>query len=522
MAAQDNPFYVAPANPLAALMQGVQGYDRASTIRKQNEQEDTLNVLSRMMQGGNIDYNQVAGLFAKVGQFGPAMQAIQAGQQQRTTQGDQSLLTGGVPGAPAAPQRRVSPPGFAPPATPVGFAPPAGPEPGTPADRVAGSFSDLPAGQPPAMNAGIPPASDPTMTVHPRTVAQANPGLLPPAQTGPVPGVPVGSPPQSAANPSLLPPPSDPTLGGLVPQQWTATGRSAGEYARTLRAAAASPNRPQNSSNALLAQAAAIDKAIQHRNEVQNRGDTVGAQIGQRRQQVIAQGMDPSSPDMRTYILTGRVPRDEPLSATDRRAIQQADDSLIANRSAIEGLREAIKLNNEGRIYEGFTAGYRAWIGNNMPDRVVPDFIASPKASEDTSNFENLVVSQALTNLKAIFGGQPTEGERKILLDIQASIGKPKAVRQEVLNRALRTAEARLDLTERRAQELRGGTYYGAAGMRGRPPPSPAATPAATPEAPRQTVAAPATPAGGNQPRARNPQTGQVLIFNGQAWVPEQ
>src|SRR5262245_53112963 len=39
MAAKDNMFYVEPANPLQALMSGVQGYDRADQMRRQNDLE---------------------------------------------------------------------------------------------------------------------------------------------------------------------------------------------------------------------------------------------------------------------------------------------------------------------------------------------------------------------------------------------------------------------------------------------------------------------------------------------------
>ena len=66
----------------------------------------------------------------------------------------------------------------------------------------------------------------------------------------------------------------------------------------------------------------------------------------------------------------------------------------------------------------------------------------------------------ALQQLKAIFGGMPTEGERKILLELQASADKPDAVRQEILKRAAALAENRLKFNEQRAAELRGGSYY--------------------------------------------------------------
>ncbi|MGF1948910.1 hypothetical protein ACQUFD_17780, partial [Enterococcus gallinarum] len=59
------------------------------------------------------------------------------------------------------------------------------------------------------------------------------------------------------------------------------------------------------------------------------------------------------------------------------------------------------------------------------------------QASQDTVELDNLVTSNALTQLKSIFGGNPTEGERKIMLDIQGSSAQPDAVRQRIFDRAI-------------------------------------------------------------------------------------
>lgn len=119
--------------------------------------------------------------------------------------------------APRAPQ--APPPGFAPtappfvPPTPRGFAPPAPPRPGSPNAVVSDAFSTLPS---------APAADDPTMSVSPRQVAQANApspqvqaparppssSLLPPSQTGPIPGAPLpgtGQQPQAPQSPSQQP-----------------------------------------------------------------------------------------------------------------------------------------------------------------------------------------------------------------------------------------------------------------------------------------------------------------------------
>ena len=171
-------------------------------------------------------------------------------------------------------------------------------------------------------------------------------------------------------------------------------------------------------------------------------------------------GYDLKSDAAKSYILTGKMPREDQqaLTATDKKAILEADEMTGSNRAAIQAIDEATRLNPDAN--SGWLAGARASVGANLPDWLVPDIVSSPKSAQATIDFDNAVVGQALTQLKSIFGGNPTEGERKILLDLQGSSGKPKEVRQEILSRARRAAVARLQLNEQRAHELRGGTYY--------------------------------------------------------------
>lgn len=171
-------------------------------------------------------------------------------------------------------------------------------------------------------------------------------------------------------------------------------------------------------------------------------------------------GLDPNSDAGRAYILTGKLPREDQqaLTATDKKAILEADEMVSANRAAITALGEAGKLSPKAN--QGWFAGTRAAIGNNLPDVLVPDFISSPESSEATANLDNAVVGQALAQLKTIFGGNPTEGERKILLDLQGSAAQPHAVRMEIFRRAREAAEKRLQFNEERASGLRGGQYY--------------------------------------------------------------
>lgn len=185
-------------------------------------------------------------------------------------------------------------------------------------------------------------------------------------------------------------------------------------------------------------------------------------------------GLTQDDPRYESFVLTGKMPREDaqPLTATDKKAILEADEMVAANENAIAALEQAEALSGEANA--GWLAGERAWLGNNLPDLMVPDFISSPDSSESTASMDNAVIGQALTSLKALFGAAPTEGERKILLDLQGSSSMPRNVRAGVFARARAAAERRLEFNRQRAEQLRGGGFYkpgGGGQMQGQPAP---------------------------------------------------
>lgn len=177
--------------------------------------------------------------------------------------------------------------------------------------------------------------------------------------------------------------------------------------------------------------------------------------IDQRKQAAVANGLDPSSPGFQSYVLTGKMPREDaqPLTATDKKAIFEADEGVLAAKTAIGSLDRAVKLSEKALSGPGASKlGYAASFLGESSD--------IGKRGIATTQLDNEVTSNALSQLKAIFGGAPTEGERKILLDIQGASSQPHEVRKEIFARARGAAEARLRFNEQRAQELRGGQFY--------------------------------------------------------------
>lgn len=140
--------------------------------------------------------------------------------------------------------------------------------------------------------------------------------------------------------------------------------------------------------------------------------------------------------------------RDNPMNATIQKEIFEADEAVQAGEATISGLTRALELNQVA--YDGPFADQRsaaaALFGNQ-------EGIA-------TQELKNVVTAQALESLKAVFGGMPTEGERKILLEIQGSVDQPKPVREAIYKRAMAAAERRMEANRAKAGGLRSGEYF--------------------------------------------------------------
>ncbi|CAK7257701.1 MULTISPECIES: hypothetical protein [unclassified Shinella] len=189
-------------------------------------------------------------------------------------------------------------------------------------------------------------------------------------------------------------------------------------------------------------------------------GNTGADPYETRRAAAEANGLTPDNPAYQSFILTGKMPREDqsPLTATDKKAILEADDMVAANENAITALDQAISINDKAN--QGFGASTRGAFGNALPNILLPDFVSSPESSAATAEYDNLVIGQALQSLKSIFGAAPTEGERKILMEIQGSASLPKNVRLGILERAKALAERRLEFNRQRSESLRGGSFY--------------------------------------------------------------
>jgi hypothetical protein len=193
------------------------------------------------------------------------------------------------------------------------------------------------------------------------------------------------------------------------------------------------------------------------------RADTQGFQVSQQDRQFEQQyklqaqnqgfqaGQNKLSRDQQLKLAENKATK-TPLSAAAQKEVFEADEIAQSSKNAIGMLQEAKNLND--KAYSGFGAKTRATIRSNLP--------GESTGANATVDLDNLMTGQALESLKATFGGMPTEGERKILLDMQASAEKTPAQRQAILDRAITAAERRIQFNEQKANALRTGEYFSA------------------------------------------------------------
>ena len=148
-----------------------------------------------------------------------------------------------------------------------------------------------------------------------------------------------------------------------------------------------------------------------------------------------------------------------PLSAAGQKELFEADEVVSAAGSAVDILKSIITKDPETGLsqndvaYEGGTAGLRSGVMGFVPGQYEGE-----NASVDLGN---KVTGQALQSLKVIFGGMPTEGERKILIELQGSLSQKASQREAIFKRAIEMAEKRLKFAQEKAKSLRAGTYFG-------------------------------------------------------------
>lgn len=149
-----------------------------------------------------------------------------------------------------------------------------------------------------------------------------------------------------------------------------------------------------------------------------------------------------------TMQVAGGAQPEIPMNSTIQNAILGADEVAASSAASIGSLQRALELNDAA--YDGPFAEQRA----------AGTALFGDSGGQATLELKNIVTANALESLKATFGAAPTEGERKILLEIQGSVDQPKAVREAIFKRAIDAANRRIASNAQKAGALRSGEYF--------------------------------------------------------------
>ena len=126
------------------------------------------------------------------------------------------------------------------------------------------------------------------------------------------------------------------------------------------------------------------------------------------------------------------------------------ENAIAASDSAMRSLKQAYQLNP------------------NSFDASLPDLaqrkILEAAGSKDTKlvntrTMENLLGEQALSQLKTTFGSAPTEGERKILMDLQGIGAKSREERAIIMRNAYKSLQSARERQQKRLNEINQGLY---------------------------------------------------------------
>jgi hypothetical protein len=138
------------------------------------------------------------------------------------------------------------------------------------------------------------------------------------------------------------------------------------------------------------------------------------------------------------------------MSPTEINLRTETENNIANIDQAIRDVAEAYRLNPNSYAGGWLDRGQR-WLyevaGSDDP-RIV-----------NTRRIDNLLGAQALSSLRAIFGGNPTEGERAILLELQGIGSRSLEERRQIMLRLAEVLEDRKASAQTRLDRILSGAY---------------------------------------------------------------
>jgi hypothetical protein len=165
-----------------------------------------------------------------------------------------------------------------------------------------------------------------------------------------------------------------------------------------------------------------------------------------------AAGIDPASPEGRKALFPKT---DTPISATDKKAIFEAEDALPQLQGTKEALARAKEIND--KTFTGYTAGIRGDIGTKLPGG---SFLVDQNAALATSEWQKIMGPEALQAMASTLKGATTDFELRKFIEMLGDPATDPKIRKSVIERMERLTDRKIELQGSRVKDLRGGSYF--------------------------------------------------------------
>lgn len=139
------------------------------------------------------------------------------------------------------------------------------------------------------------------------------------------------------------------------------------------------------------------------------------------------------------------------LSSKDKDELYATDNAIKAGETALLLLNKALAVNK--KAYEGATAGARRTIARNLPGFKKSEGVTA------TTELENILTRQAVGSLKAIFGGNPSDAESRLLLRLEGAIDMSTEERDALIKESITSAARKLKQNREKVKSIRSGAF---------------------------------------------------------------
>lgn len=138
------------------------------------------------------------------------------------------------------------------------------------------------------------------------------------------------------------------------------------------------------------------------------------------------------------------------LTPGEMKLKSETEDLLNKSNSVAKTLAEAFKLNPNT---------FDTSLGDRAQRALLEGVGSKDTKVQNTRLLEQMLKEQGVQGLKDLFGGNPTEGERAIILELQGVGAKSVEERGRIIMRAYKAAQNRIKQHEARLADIKAGKY---------------------------------------------------------------